>query len=662
MSKADAYWSFDGHPEPPSSNPSAVPQFWRASRLIRFLSFPRRVIAQIVKPFRDQKPASVLVRQTAREEWKLIVLNLFCAILQAVTEGLTLGVMFFAVEVLSKPIGSVFSIGSYPVFSAFPQVGQWISQVSSLQAFSLLLCLAVILKLIQGGAMALASISIGYFGNRVSRKLTSQLHAHILDYTYSCASRYRIGDLQFVTGLAPTAIITDIRTYSNLVSNVFLLLTYLAVLIRLSPWLLIAAVMMGAVSLLVQHNLLPMIGKRAKIAADLGVELSSRMTENIQGLRLLHTSGCLDEAAKEVDRQAKNYELNGRGQVRLASINGPVTLILPILMIAGIAWLSILFFGQKSSGILPSLVTFVIALQRLNGSIGGLSDLILGRKGNSANLDMLNSFLYRGDKEFRRKTGLPYAGVKQEIKLENVDLFYPSSSSPALQGVNITLPRGFTIALVGSSGAGKSSIADLLAGLYEPTGGRILIDGTDLNEFDPSTWQKRIGVVSQDTFLFNASIADNITFGTPGASRVDMEFAAEQAQASRFIANLPNGFNTLVGERGYRLSGGQRQRLSLARAILRDPDLLILDEATSALDTESERLVQQAIDQFDRKYSILVIAHRLSTIVNADRIYVLDHGRVIEEGNHHDLLDQKGRYARLWEQQSKAIKTRKVPS
>jgi ATP-binding cassette subfamily B protein/subfamily B ATP-binding cassette protein MsbA len=141
----------------------------------------------------------------------------------------------------------------------------------------------------------------------------------------------------------------------------------------------------------------------------------------------------------------------------------------------------------------------------------------------------------------------------------------------------------------------------------------------------------------------------------------DVQFAAQQAQASGFIEKLPEGYNTLVGERGYRLSGGQRQRLSLARAILRNPDLLILDEATSALDTESERLVQEAIDRFDRKHTILVIAHRLSTIVNADQIYVLDQGRVVEQGNHHELLQQGGRYALLWQQQVRAVKTNPVP-
>ncbi|MFM9072199.1 MAG: ABC transporter ATP-binding protein [Cyanobium sp.] len=601
-----------------------------------------------------------MIRETARQEWKLIFLNFLSAILQATSEGLTLGVMFLAVDVLQKPVGSALGIGNNPYLRAFPQINQFLNQLTTFQAFTLLLSLAVLLKLIQGGAMALGNISTGYFSNRVSCRLTSRLHGHILNYTYACASRYRVGDLIFVTSTGPTAIINDIKSYSNLITNAFLLLTYLAVLIRLSPWLLIAAVLMGGLSMLAQNILLPKIGERARIATELGIELGSRMTENIQGLRLLHTTGFLQEAGKEVDRQTRNYEINARGQVRLNSINGPITLVLPILMIAGIAWLSIVFFGERSSGVLPSLVTFVVALQRLNGSIGGLSDLFLARKANSANLNVLNRFLNVSDKQFRRSTGLPYQGIHQQIKLENVELRYSPELAPALQSINITIPKGHTVALVGSSGAGKSSIADLLAGLYEPSNGCIRIDETDLRDIEPTTWQQRIGVVSQDTFLFNATIADNITFGTPSASSADVEFACQQAQADRFIAKLPDGYSTLVGERGYRLSGGQRQRISLARAILRNPDLLILDEATSALDTESERLVQQAIDQFDRKHTILVIAHRLSTIVNADRIYVLDQGKVIEEGNHHELLEKNGKYARLWQQQSKVIKTDKM--
>jgi ATP-binding cassette subfamily B protein/subfamily B ATP-binding cassette protein MsbA len=330
-----------------------------------------------------------------------------------------------------------------------------------------------------------------------------------------------------------------------------------------------------------------------------------------------------------------------------------------MVMIAMIAALSLLFFGSKSSGVLPSLVTFVIALQRLNGNIGTLTHSLISLKNNSANLDALNTFLIQSDKQFRRKGGIPFSGISKAITLSHVGLRYASDLDPALSDVSLVIPKGHTVALVGTSGAGKSSIADLLTGLYDPTEGKILIDDIDLAAIDIAMWQQRLGVVSQDTFLFNTTIANNIAFGTSDYNMAAIEEAAAKAQALKFIQALPDGFNTLIGERGYRLSGGQRQRLSLARAILRDPELMILDEATSALDSESEKLVQQAIDQFERKHTMLVIAHRLSTIMNADMICVMDKGRIIERGNHQQLLRDGSRYASLWHQQTVA-KSRKA--
>jgi ATP-binding cassette, subfamily B, bacterial MsbA len=330
---------------------------------------------------------------------------------------------------------------------------------------------------------------------------------------------------------------------------------------------------------------------------------------------------------------------------------GPFSALLPILAIAVIAGVSVFTFASRSSGVLPSLVTFVLALQRFNARLGGLAGLASGYASSAAQLSRLNTILDDGDKEFVRRGGLLLSSMRSGIALRQVSLRYADQLPWALSSIDLHIQRGSTVALVGPSGAGKSSIADLLVGLYDPTEGAIEIDGTDLRKLDLASWQKQLGVVSQDTFLFNATIAKNIAFGSPSASRNDIEAAAAMAQAAGFIESLPQGYDTLVGERGYRLSGGQRQRLSLARALLRKPELLILDEATSALDTQSERLVQEAIERFEQGHTVLVIAHRLSTIVNADLICVMEQGRILERGSHRERLERNGRYASLWQQQ-----------
>jgi ATP-binding cassette subfamily B protein/subfamily B ATP-binding cassette protein MsbA len=209
-------------------------------------------------------------------------------------------------------------------------------------------------------------------------------------------------------------------------------------------------------------------------------------------------------------------------------------------------------------------------------------------------------------------------------------------------------------ALVGGSGAGKSTIADLLLRLFDPTSGQILVDTVPLSEYSLASWRRHLGVVSQDTFLFTTSVRENIRFGLPEASDTDVEEAARLANADTFIRSLPQGYETVVGEAGHGLSGGQRQRIALARAILRRPDILILDEATSALDSASERLIQEALDAFSRQRTVVIIAHRLSTISQANQILLVEDGRILERGSHHELLRLDGRYARYWSIQSSA--------
>ena len=630
----------------------------KLQHLPRFcLAHPIRLLRRLVRyglaPLRDPRPASRLIRQTARKEWKVLSLSMICNLLQAVAEGASLGVVFLAVDLLSKPAGQTIEWSSKGFLGSLPQLAAGLNAMPRNQLFLLILGLAVLLKLLQSLAMYLGSLAMGYYSARTSSRLMAMIHSHILGFSFACASRYRVGDLLYVAGAGPGAVMNEINIVSSITLTILMMLTYFVVLLSLSPWLLVAALVMGGLLSLVQQQLLPRIRTRSFIGTELEQNLSIRITENIQGLRLLHTSGKLDEADQGVYGRTGDLEVNKRATTRLNSITGPINTFLPILMIAGIAGLSLLLFGSRNSGVLPSLVTFVVALQRLNGTFGTVAASLGSLNTNAAPLDLLNKLLEPADKQFRRRGGLTFKSLQRAISLRNVTLQYSPELQPALRNLNLDIPRGSTVALVGSSGAGKSSIADLLVGLYDATEGQILIDGTPLTDFDLISWQQQLGVVSQDTFLFNATIADNISHGSSHTTRAQIVEAAEKAQAAGFISDLPDGYDTLIGERGYILSGGQRQRLSLARAILRDPELLILDEATSALDTQSERLVQQAIDQFERRHTVLVIAHRLSTIVKADLICVLEKGQIVEQGNHQELFEKQGIYAGLWMQQTR---------
>lgn len=238
--------------------------------------------------------------------------------------------------------------------------------------------------------------------------------------------------------------------------------------------------------------------------------------------------------------------------------------------------------------------------------------------------------------------------MSHQIQFKDVSFAYQADQNEALTDVNINFYSGKTMAIVGSSGAGKSTLVDLMVRFYDPTKGKILVDGLDLKQLDIKSWRNLIGFVSQEAFLFNDSVYQNIHFGDLQASRDDVLAAAQKANAHEFIEALPQGYDTIIGDRGVMLSGGQRQRLALARAILRNPVILILDEATSDLDTKSERLIQQALSEIRQNRTLIIIAHRLSTVEHADEILVMEDGRIVEKGNHQSLLELQGKYAEFY--------------
>jgi ABC-type multidrug transport system fused ATPase/permease subunit len=324
-------------------------------------------------------------------------------------------------------------------------------------------------------------------------------------------------------------------------------------------------------------------------------------------------------------------------KVRCASVLAAIT---PFLIPVGIGgWFAII--GRITTG---SLLGFLNLINNVTAPIERLPRAMAGHQKAMAALDRIFQLI---DEPRERTSGEEFSNGQDTI-LAVQYLAFGYDNGPVLQGLSFELRRGETVALVGPSGAGKSTVFKLLTGFYRPSQGNINLYNRPLEEWNLSALRRQMAVVSQDTFLFPGTIAENIALGKPGASREEIIAAAKKANAHQFIQELPQGYDHVLAERGANLSGGQRQRLAIARAILLDAPILLLDEATSALDTESERLVQDALDNMAQERTTLVIAHRLSTIRNAQRILVLDQGRIVESGRHQDLLEQGGLYRQLY--------------
>jgi len=301
---------------------------------------------------------------------------------------------------------------------------------------------------------------------------------------------------------------------------------------------------------------------------------------------------------------------------------------------------------------LSQIFLFFYLMSRLLAPISTLNIIRSRTVANLNALDLSEQFILDARNAVQKNGTSDFQKIKSEISMENVYFSYNNGAEHVLHNLSFSIKRGEMVAVVGPSGAGKTTVVGLLSRLYDPESGRILIDSTDLRELDVAQWRKRISVVSQDIVIFNDTVANNISFGTPETDKDTLVNAAIKASADAFIRDLPQGYDTLLGDRGLRLSGGQKQRIAIARAILTNPDFLILDEATSSLDSVTEKAIQKAIEELSKDRTVLIIAHRLSTIQKADKILVMEGGRLIEQGKHNELYAKGHKYKEMIDHQS----------
>jgi len=383
-------------------------------------------------------------------------------------------------------------------------------------------------------------------------------------------------------------------------------------------------------------------------------EITSVLQEVISGIRLVKSFRGEPYEDTRFTRASESYSTGAARITRISFLSQPLTELIGTVIAVLVLWIGAQQALQGNQGMGGAqLITFMIIVMRLLPPIKQLSQMPTTAQQSLAAAERLFGVLDQKTEEELDRGTRAAVDFKDGIEFDRVSFAY--DAEPVLQDISFNARRGDVVALVGPSGAGKSTLVDLIPRFYEPTAGRILLDGTDTREIRLDSLRALTGVVSQDTVLFNDTVYRNIAYGAAGTrSREAVMAAARAANAHEFIMELPQGYDTVLGERGTRLSGGQRQRLAIARALLTDPPILILDEATSALDAESERLVQEAIERLLENRTVFVIAHRLSTVAHADVILVLDRGRVVERGTHEELLGRRGVYHRLHSLQFRA--------
>lgn len=477
------------------------------------------------------------------------------------------------------------------------------------------------------------------------KDLRNAVHAKMLALPISYYTEARKGDLmsRMTVDIAEIEL-SIIGMVEQLVRAPITMVGALAIMVFMAPGLTLFVLVLMLFSGLVISRLGRGLRSRSADAQSILGFLMSLLEETLSGMRILKGFNAQSWQQNRFEQVNDTYAMRAIQISRRRDLASPLSEFMGIAVVAVLLW-----YGTRQvfAGVLSPehFLTFLFAFYNAIEPVKSLSTALYNIKKGRGALDRLEQLLHADVQIVTRDDARPIGAFQDRIAFEKVGFQYAGAERAAVTDVSFELTKGRVLALVGASGAGKSTLTDLLPRFYDPTSGRITIDGVDIRDIRLDDLRGLMGIVSQDPVLFNDTVYNNIAFGKKGVTPDDVEAAARLANAHHFIEQLPEGYQTLIGDRGSKLSGGQRQRLTIARALLVQPDILILDEATSALDSESEQLVQQALDRLLENRTALVVAHRLSTIQHANEILVLHEGRVVERGTHNSLM-QEGRYYR----------------
>lgn len=591
----------------------------------------------------------------------LVLLAIFCNILTAVFTVVAvplfqpfLNLLFEQVDLVTDPPAALDSAEAYQQQMNF-LLSEWIRELGKETALAYVCGFILLSFLLKNLFRYLALFFMSPVRNGIIRDLRNELYNHLLRLPLGYFTEERKGNLL-------SRITSDVQEVEASILNVleavfrepFIIIGALTYMIVLSPGLTVFVFGLMVFTGVVIGGLGKRLKRNSTVVQEKLGEIVSRTEESLGGLRIIKSFGAEKFQAERFGELNDSYRYSLIRLLWRRDLSSPLTEFLGIATVALLLWYGSrqVFSGTMDAGAFLSFIfafymvidpakNFSKAWYNIQKGLGALNRV-------EEVLDIPNPLL---DNEEKANTARTLDAMQVGLAVEGVSFRYTADGPLILDNISIDLPRGKVVALAGASGGGKSTIADLLPRFYDPTVGRITLDGHDIREYKLRDLRNRFGIVSQEAILFNDSIYNNIVFGMEGVTEAQVHEAARVANAHDFIVASPQGYQTNIGDRGSKLSGGQRQRLTIARAVLRNPDILILDEATSALDSESERLVQDALQKLMAGRTALVIAHRLSTIQQADEIVVIERGRIIERGTHAGLLARDGAYRKLVELQ-----------